>query len=342
MRAVTLVGPKQLEITEIEKPEPDGENVIIQVSACGICGSDFHYWEIGVGMDGKPGLIMGHEFCGRIDDPGGRKELSVGERVTALPLNPCGNCESCRSGLLNICMEGMKRPNPGNNSPGAYAEYIRVRPDMVRKLPDSVSDKEAALIEPAAVSLHAVRQARVGLGDRVLVTGGGPIGLLCATWAQLGGASYVALTEVDSFRTAFAMEMGGADEAFDAADPDLQRKLKKASCGGFDVAIETSASDAGIHTAMSALRPRGRMVLTGINFSSQSIPTLLHTVKELEQKGSFAYFPEEFDWTIGYLAEKRLRIEKMVTRAIGFEEIQQVFEQIDAKDVDDIKIIVQP
>jgi len=341
MRAVRLVGPRQLEIAEVAKPEADGENVVIQVSACGICGSDLHYWEIGVGMDGQPGLIMGHEFCGCIDDPGSRKDLSAGDRVTALPLNPCGNCDTCRRGLLNICMEGMKRPNPGNNSPGAYAEYIMVRPDMVRKLPDSISDKEAVLIEPAAVALHAVRQARLALGDSVLITGGGPIGLLCAAWARLSSASYVALSEVDSFRRTFAMEMGDADEAFDATDSDLHRKLKKASRGGFDVVIETSASDAGIHTAMSALKPRGRMVLAGINFKNQPIPTLLHAVKELEQKGSFAYSPEEFDLTMLCLAEKRLRIEKMVTRAICFEEMQKMFDKIDTKDANDIKIILQ-
>jgi threonine dehydrogenase-like Zn-dependent dehydrogenase len=239
-------------------------------------------------------------------------------------------------------MEGMKRPNPGNNSPGAYAEYIMVRPDMVRKLPDSVSDKEAALTEPAAVALHAVRQAKVGLGDRVLITGGGPIGLLCAVWARLSSASCVVLTEVDSFRRTFAMEMGDADEAFDAADPDLRRKIKKASDGGFNIAIETSASDAGIHTAMSVLKPHGRMVLAGINFKSQPVSTLLHTIKELKVIGSFGYFPEEFDLTIRFLAEKRLGIEKMVTRVISFEDLQEVFHEMDLKAAKDIKIIIKP
>jgi threonine dehydrogenase-like Zn-dependent dehydrogenase len=342
MRAVQLCSPKKLELINIAAPEANGHNVVIKVLACGICGSDLHYWEAGIGLDGRPGLIMGHEFCGLVQDAGIRKDLAPGDRVTALPINPCGTCPSCRNGLSNLCMEAMKREIPGNNSPGAFAEYVSIRPDMVRKLPDSVSDKEGALVEPAAVALHAVRQSGLGPGDRVLITGGGPIGLLCAAWARTGGASRVALTEVDHFRRAFAMETGDVDEAFDAGATELHKMLKKYSKGGFDTAIETSASDAGIHAAMSALRPRGRLVLAGINFNNQQVPTLLYAVKELDQVGSFAYLPEEFDMCIQYLAEEKLNIKKMITQEIRFEKTQEVFEEMAQRTGGHIKIILRP
>ncbi|MBU0992148.1 MAG: alcohol dehydrogenase catalytic domain-containing protein [Proteobacteria bacterium] len=342
MRAIKLTGPRKLEMADVETPEKDGEQVLMKISACGICGSDIHYYDIGVGMDSLPGLIMGHEFFGTVEDPGSRTDISVGDRITALPLNPCGTCDTCTNGLSHICLQGMKRPVPGNSSQGAFAEYIKIRPDMVRKLPDTLSDKEAILIEPAAVALHAVRKANIGVGNRVLITGGGPIGLLCAAWARINGASSIVLTEVDPFRKTFASETGDVDEVFDAGDPDLSRILKKFSKGGFDVAMETSANDAGLLTAVSALKSKGRLVIAGINFKLQKVPTLLMTIKELECHGAFAYHPQEFDAAIDFLAKKRLQIEKLITRVIALDEVPEMFETMTKGPSEDIKIMIQP
>lgn len=342
MKAVALTGPRQLEIIDTPTPAPDGEHVIIEVSACGICGSDIHYWELGVGMDGMPGLIMGHEFSGSVADTGCRDDLSVGDRVTALPINPCGQCDTCRNGISNICLNGMKRPNPGNNSPGAYAEYIKVRPDMVRKLPDSVSDKEAAMIEPAAVAFHAVKEAMIQPGDRVLITGGGPIGILCAAWAKINGAAYVAITEIDPFRISFSADTKFADDVFDAADAGLKKTLKKVSKGGFDAALDTSASDAGANTIISALKPHGKMVLAGINFNPQSINTLALTIKELKLFSAFAYLPFEFDITLDYITKKALAVVPLVTRSIEIGAVQDTFERLKSGKSKDIKVVIVP
>ena len=124
MKAVKLTGPKQLELSEINAPQPDGENVIIQISACGICGSDLHYWHDGCGMGGVPDLIMGHEFAGMVADPGNRHDLEAGDRVTALPLDPCGVCSACMAGYMNICLKSLKRKIPGNNSDGVSSGRI--------------------------------------------------------------------------------------------------------------------------------------------------------------------------------------------------------------------------
>jgi 2-desacetyl-2-hydroxyethyl bacteriochlorophyllide A dehydrogenase len=342
MKAVRLAGPRSLELVEIDAPQPDGQNVVIRVSACGICGSDLHYWESGLDMSGAPGLILGHEFCGTVADPGSRTDLSPGDRVTALPLDPCDMCRSCRSGLPNLCTNGMKRSNPGNNSPGAYAEYIRIRPDMVRKLPEGVTDIEAAMIEPASVALHAVHQAGLRAGDRVLITGGGAIGLLTASWARICGASFIALTEINTSRRVCAQGLGEIDAAFDAADPRLVSTMKKAIQGSFDVAIETSASDGGINTAISALRPRGTLVLAGINFGLQKIMTVLLVVKEIEQRSSMGYIPGEFDVAMEYIAAGRLNVERFVSRTIALHEVQGAFEGLSAKDAGDVKVMIKP
>jgi 2-desacetyl-2-hydroxyethyl bacteriochlorophyllide A dehydrogenase len=341
MNAVKLTGPRRLELVETEPPDTDGKNVIIKVSTCGICGSDLHYWEAGVDMSGAAGLILGHEFCGTVVDPGSRNDLSPGDRVTALPLDPCGSCESCRAGHPNLCTRGMKRSIPGNNSPGAYAQFIKIRPDMVRKLPDSISDHEAAMIEPASVALHAVHRAGLKTGDRVLITGGGAIGLLCAAWAKISGASYIALTEIQADRRAFALESGDVDAVFDASDVKLVSTMKKAIQGSFDVAIDTSASDGGINTAIAALKPHGRLLLAGINFHPQAIMTLLLVIKEIDQRSALGYLPDEFDLTMEYLSSKKLDVNKLVSRTINLDEVQDAFERLSSHSSPDVKVLIR-
>jgi 2-desacetyl-2-hydroxyethyl bacteriochlorophyllide A dehydrogenase len=341
MRAVKLTGAKNLELVETDTPIGDGQCVIIKVSTCGICGSDLHYWESGLDMCGKPGLILGHEFCGRVVEPGSRSDLSPGDRVTALPLDPCGICSSCNTGHPNLCTRGMKRSIPGNNSPGAFAQYLKLRPDMVRKLPDPINDHEACMIEPASVALHAVHQAGLIVGDRVLITGGGTIGLLCAAWARISGASYIALSEINPNRRAFAEEFSCTDAVFDAGDPHLISNMKKAARGSFDVAIETSAADAGINTAISALRARGSLVLTGISFQPQSIFTLLLVIKELELKASLGYITKEFDQTMESIANKTLRVDYLTGRTISLTDVQESFVNLSSGTSEDVKIILE-
>ena len=197
MRAVALKGKREFELKEIEEPIIDNENVIIKVLKAGICGSDLHYFEIG-----EPnGLIMGHEFCGEVIDPGNRSDLKVGDRVTALPISPCGACPACLSGNPQYCKStwthavGLSLDNPG-----ALGEKIKVRSDMVLKVPDNVSDEEAAMVEPTAVALHGIHLADVKVGSKVLVIGGGIIGLLSAMFAKKEGASFVAVSETNPKR----------------------------------------------------------------------------------------------------------------------------------------------
>ncbi|MFP3981790.1 MAG: zinc-dependent alcohol dehydrogenase [Desulfobacterales bacterium] len=342
MRAVKLTGARKLEPVEVADPEAEENNVIMDVLACGICGSDLHYWEMGVGMDGKPGLIPGHEFCGTVADPGPRSDLQPGDRVTYIPLNPCGVCPTCQKGLFHICQKAFTRPIPGNNAPGAFAEKVAGRADMVRKLPDSLSDEEACLVEPAAVALHAIRQAGFRVGDKVLITGGGTIGLLSAAWARIAGAGLVGLCEVNPHRLEHAGNWQYVDEVFDGRDEKLRRKLKQASDGGFDAVVETSAVDAGLFTAMSALKPGGTVVLAGINFSAQSVSTLMLTSKELVQKGSMAYAIDEFDTSLAFMADKRLDTAGMVNCRPGFSDLQETFERLHAGTPEIVKAVVRP
>lgn len=341
MKAVSLKGPAQCQLIESPMPEPDGDRVIIKVSACGICGSDIHFWKHGVGMDKQPGLIMGHEFCGHVHDPGSRTDLATGDRVTVIPINPCSTCIYCSQGKPNLCRESSRRPLPGLSAPGAYAEYCMVRSDMVRKIPDSVSDNEAAQIEPAAVALHAVYQADIECGQRVLISGGGPVGLLCAMWARQRGASHVALTEINPFRIQFARNTPYISAAMDAHDSGLGRMLKKNN-EGFERVIETSASEAGINLGLTALKPQGKLVLTGISYAPQQISTLVCTLKEAEIKSAFGYTLSEFDMALDFIAHQKILPDHLVTRSISLGQVQATFEQLSSNTLNDMKIIINP
>lgn len=342
MKAVRLTGPRSLEYGDAEDPMPDGMSVIIKVASCGICGSDLHYWAAGVGMNGLPGLIMGHEFAGVVAHPGGRRDLEPGMRVIAIPLNPCGECGPCVQGSPQMCANGLSRPNIGLSSPGAYAEYVSVRPDMVRRLPDSVGDLEAPMIEPASVSFHAVRTAGVRAGDAVLVVGSGAIGLLCAAWARISGASRVYLAEVNDARAATAMRLGDADEVLDARDPKWVSRLRKATSGGPDVAIDASGSDAGINAALMALKVQGTLVLAGISLTPQSLLTLALTGRELTLKGSFAYTVPDFETTMDFVARGILPVEKYVSRAVRLPEVQEACAALHSGSSGDVKIVIRP
>jgi len=342
MKALKLAGPKKLTVEDIDKPLPDGKSVVIRVSSCGICGSDLHYWEYGVGMDGLPGLVMGHEFAGVIEDAGGRDDLQPGDRITAIPVNPCGECSACSQGLLQLCTEFRNRSNIGQNTPGAYAEFTSIRSDMVRKLPDSINDLDAAMIEPSAVSLHAVRTAGIRAGDRLLIIGGGTIGLLSAAWARISGASRILLAEVNRARADAAAKLGDVDEVLDAKDPEMDSKIKEMTNGGVDVAIDASAADRGINSALNALKVRGTLVLAGISFKPQSLSTLVFTLKENTVIGSFAYQIDEFDLAMDFIARKVLDVEKYINRTIGLSEVQVACETLTSGTSGEVKIIIKP
>jgi 2-desacetyl-2-hydroxyethyl bacteriochlorophyllide A dehydrogenase len=341
MKAIQLTGIRRLEVAEVAKPVADKNTALIKVSACGICGSDLKYWKLGSGLGGLPNIIMGHEMMGVIEDPGGYQGLTTADRVTAIPINSCDECAPCKKGLLNLCVNNTKRPQMGQTGQGAYAEYIAVRADMVRRLPDSIDELSAAMIEPAAVALHAVKEAGVQRGDRVMVVGGGTIGLLCAAWARIYGASYVVITEANKNRGDLAREIADADQVLEAGDPKLNSKIKKATEGGADVVIETSAADAGIHSALLAVRPKGTVALLGISFKPQSLATLVAVVKEIAIKPVYAYLPGDFDLVIDAMRRGVLKVNRFVSRTVGLHEVQAAFENLSSGTSAEVKIVVR-
>ncbi len=339
MKAVAIKGVKQFEIKDISEPKADGEKVIIEVSKTGICGSDIHYW-----VNGEPkGLVMGHEFAGIVVDPGDRLDLVKGDRVTALPISPCGKCEACRNGDVQFCPETWSHAvGLSLDNPGGLTSKIAVRSDMVIKVPDNIQDEEVAMVEPLAVGLHAAHLGRIAVGDDVLVIGAGIIGLASAEFAKKEGASYVAITETNKARGQKAVDLKVADEYYDATDKDLVSKLMAKTNGGFDVVIECVGNGAAVNSAISMVKPGGIVVLVGVATDAVPTYTVMAVMKELVVQGAIAYTYNEFKSCIDLISRKQVDVLKFVDDIVPLERVQEAYERLTSGTDAAVKILVDP
>ena len=339
MRAVVLKGKREFELKEIDEPVIDNENVIIKVLKVGICGSDLHNFEMG-----EPnGLIMGHEFCGEVINPGNRSDLKVGDRVTALPISPCLECHACLSGNPQYCKSTWsKAVGLSIDNPGALGEMIKVRSDMVLKVPDNVSDEEAAMVEPTAVALHGIHLADVKVGSKVLVIGGGIIGLLSAMFAKKEGASFVAVSETNPKRGEKALSLGVADKYYDAKDENILKEVMTDTNGGFDIVIECCGNASAVTSSLVTVRPGGVVVLVGVATGPISIPTVIAVMNELTVKGAIAYTKEEFATCLDLISNKQIDVMPFVDDIVSYDEVENAYIRLTSGNDGAVKILVDP
>ncbi len=339
MKACTIKNVKEFEIIDIEEPQSTNGSVIIDVSKTGICGSDIHYW-----VGGAPkGLILGHEFCGTVVDPGSRSDLNKGDRVTALPISPCGECEPCKKGEVQYCSKTWSQAvGLSLENPGGLTRRISIRPDMVIKVPDNLKDEEVAMVEPTAVGLHAVHLGNIAVGENVLVIGGGIIGLVSAMFAKLEGASRVVLTETNPKRGEKSVQLNCADEWYDATNQESMNKLIQETYGGFDTVIECVGSSPAVNSSFNMVKPGGKVVLVGV--SNEAIPTytVMAVMKELTVQGAIAYTYDEFKTCIDLMANKKIDVMKFVSDIIPLADTQKAYERLTSGTDDAIKILVEP
>lgn len=339
MKSVAIKDIKLLEVVNKEDIESHGNNVVVKVLKAGICGSDIHNWDNGAPV----GLVMGHEFCGEVIDPGDRTDLKVGDRVTALPISPCGNCEACKSGNPQYCSTtwnnaiGLSLTNPG-----AFSEKTFARSDMVIKVPDTVTDSEAAMVEPTAVSLHGVNLANIEKGDKVLVIGAGIIGMGSAMLAKLFGASYVAVSETNLKRGEKAVSLGVADKYYNALDPEFLNQVMTETQGGFDKVIECCGNGPAVSSAIMSVKPGGTVVLLGVSTQPITTPLVMGVMKELTLKGGIAYTKEEFVDTLKLIEDKKIDVLKFIDDVVSLDEVQKSFERLTSGNDDAIKILIDP
>ena len=335
MKVVAIKNVKEFEIKEIEEPTREEGKVLIKVNKSGICGSDIHYWDLG----SPQGLVMGHEYSGIVVDNGGREDLNVGEKVTALPISPCGKCEACTKGNIHYCSEtwtyasGLSLENPGGLAP-----MLKVRSDMVLKLPSNMSDEEGALVEPTAVGYHAINLANINVGDNVLIIGGGIIGLMSALFAKKSGASKVIVSETNASRGEIAVKMEVADEWLDAKNEEQMAKYTNY----FDKVIECCGNTPAVNSAMNLVKAGGTVILVGVSMTPINLASISVVMKEITVKGAIAYTKEEFAKCISMIANKEIEVLKFVSKTVSLEEVQAAYEELTSGTTSTIKILVDP
>lgn len=343
MSAAVLIGPKHITIKEMPVPELQPGMIEIDVSACGVCGSDVHMWQAGEGWgEDMHDFVMGHEFCGIVTNPGD-SDFKIGERVVFWANLYCGKCDMCSVGSEHLCREVNGTNYIGFVCNGAYAEKFVGKAKNAYRIPDSVSDIAAALIDPLMVAYHAVRKANVKLHDKVLVVGSGIIGQLIGGLLKKMRVSYLAMSKVNDCKIASAKRIGDFDEYFDGNDPDIVQKMKVATNGGFDVAFEAVGSGEALATCIDGVKPGAEVIMIG-NSMTESVPfnlnrTVLHEIKLL---GSVSCTKKEFEETIDLIATKIIEPEKYVTNVVTLHELQHSFERLVLETDPVVKIVVKP
>ena len=324
MRAAVLSSGGRLVVEERPRPEPEAGEVLLRVRDCGICGSDLHAATHPVGAL-PPGTILGHEFAGEVAALGpGVDGWRLGEPVVSLPFMACGTCSACRSDLPMGC-PSFRGIGLGL-LPGAYAEYVRVHPASLLRVPDGVDFRTAALVEPLAVALHGVRMASVRAGTPCVIMGGGPIGLTVLLWCRAEGAIAVVSDPAEG-RAALARRLG----AHDAVDPRRQSPadaLRTASGREPEVVFECVGVRGTLSEALALAATRGTVVVLGASMDPEELFPLPALLKELTVRFALAYSKAEFAQTLAALSEHRIDVGPLVTDVVGLTEVPAAFEAL--------------
>ncbi|MEV6559512.1 NAD(P)-dependent alcohol dehydrogenase [Nocardia sp. NPDC051756] len=335
MRAAVLATVGKIAIVERAVPEPGPAEVLIKVSAVGVCGSDVHYYEhgrIGGHVVEQP-LVLGHEASGVVIGLGANaRRHAVGQRVSLEPGVPDFTCAQCRAGRYNLCPDIRFFGTPPID--GAFCEYVVLHEEFAHAVPDSLTDEAAALLEPLSVGVWACRKARVSAGDRVLVNGAGPIGLVCAQTASAFGAAEVVITDVNPRRLALATELG-CTRAVDVGVTALGDT-------GFEpnVLLECSGHPTAIGAAVRTVARAGRVVLIGMGGDDVPLPLPYLQERELELTGTFRY-ANTWPTAIALAAGGQVDLDRLVTGRFGLEQVADALTS-GRVDPDSIKPIVLP
>ncbi len=328
--SAVLYGTHDLRIEDRPVPEPGPGQVLVNVRAVGICGSDVHYYErgrIGSYVVEHP-MVVGHESAGVIVGVGaGVDPARVGETVALEPGIPCRHCEQCLAGRYNLCPDVAFFATPPID--GSIAAYVTIDARFAHRAPEGLGVEEAAMAEPVSVGVWAGRKAGIAAGDRVLVTGAGPIGLYAAQVARALGASAVTVTDLSDFRLDAARALG-----LDAERADAPRDST------FTVLLECSGAPAALSGGMRRLDRAGRVVLIGMGAETVSIDVPLVQGRELTIGGVFRY-ANTYPTALELIATGRVDAAAIITHRFDLEHTEDAL-TLAHRDPESLKAIVIP
>jgi (R,R)-butanediol dehydrogenase/meso-butanediol dehydrogenase/diacetyl reductase len=342
MQAALVTGKREITLREMPEPEPSAGRAVVEISYCGICGTDLHAWASGAPYNPA---ICGHEWVGAVAKLGGGvTHVREGDRVAIGIASACGQCAECRSGRGAYCataFAGVLGVGPMAAAHGGFARAIAIDASRLIPVRADLTDEAAALLEPATVALHAVRRTPLRLGDACVVLGAGPIGLLTQQCARAAGAGAIVVVEPHPARRAKATQLG-ANAVIDPRSEDVAARVKQAlGPAGADVVFECAGIPQTIDQAAALVKRGGVVSLVGFANAPALITPATWLVNEIRVVSSLAYLNEEFELTMGLVADGRLELAPLHTKTVSLKEMDAAFALLH-DDPSEIKILVRP
>lgn len=334
-------GPGNMEVRDIPEPVAEPGHVKVEVENTGICGSDLHIYHYDIDIPINPPVVTGHEFAGTVVAVGkGVTSCAVGDRVTSeTAYSYCGTCRYCKSGFYNLC---NSRRTLGYWYNGAFTRYTVVPGDRVHKLPDTVSLKAGATLEPLACVTHAaIDLTTIEPGDWVLVSGPGAIGLMALQVARSQGAKVLVTgTKVDQERLATARELG-AEHVIDVTADDLGALVNDLTDGqGVDVVLECAGSPHAVDAGLRAVRKQGQFTQIGLFGKPVTIDFERTCFKELKVTGSLGSKRSSWEAAIALVASGQVKTELLVSHELPITDWKEAFELFENKS--GLKLMLRP
>lgn len=333
-------GDGNLEIREMEEPVCGKDQIKLEIGFCGVCGTDIHV--LRDTFRNYPPVILGHEFAGTVVEVGKDVEgISDGDRGAVLGATAvtCRQCEYCLSGNFIFC---ANRRGMGHGVNGAFTRYVVIRPDQFFPVPEHLTMEEAALSEPFAAAIQAVNdRTEVRLGDTVLVSGPGPIGLLCLKLlVALGIKTIVAGAQGDEFRLQAARQFG-AFATVDVVKQNLLKTIHEVTSGvGVDVAFECAGNEQSVRACLLALRPMGRYTQVGICGREIQFPIDQIFHKQLQVTGSVCYTVHTWRRMMNIFAQGKIQLKDLVSARVPISEWQRAFDLCTSRSA--LKVLMYP
>ena len=337
VRALQVSGPQAMSVVDLPRPVLRPRQVRVKVHRVGVCGTDLSLLAGKLPFARYP-IVPGHELAGQIVETGSESRHEAGARVTANPLEHCGQCPACEAGNIHYCEDvavvGVVRRD------GAFAEEVVLDDSMVQELPPTLSYDDGAMAEPVVIADRTVRRGPVREGDAVAVLGAGNIGLLLIQVARLAGAEKVVVTDVLEYRLEMARRLG-VDRALNPTEEDLKAVARDAF-GGFDVVIDGVGTEQTLAQSIQICRPGGRVVVYGVpDPGDLAVPVLDAFRKDLTIHTTRLY-PRSYRAGFELLESGQLDLETLITTRVTLDEAPSALRDLSARRGEMLKILIHP